>query len=306
MSLSNIIGPNNYRLTINTTEEGINLNGTKIKNQEVDNDYTYVLPERPTVEGQPQVMVSTLTGDTVDTTWVSAGGGVIPIPDPLVINELQSNVIINDTYIESNTLVSSGLFFKGLTFPNQTSIFTYNGDGGTNIAYVLPPSSLPEGEKHVMTATRSGNLTSMNWTNPITTPLPSPKSFMWERTDSVTITNVQFEYAGASGLLMDLLPDTNYKIWWNAKIGANGAVPRDFNVFLNLQESTTIYSIDSLNTVVLNSDVERIPIPFLSIFRTNGSIVDRRLFITLVCPDTTCDVDESVLLIEPLLNLRIL
>jgi len=335
MSLSNIFGPNNYRLTINTSEEGINLNGTKIKSQEEDNDYTYVLPERPTVEGQPQVMVSTLTGDTVDTTWVSAGGGVIPIPDPLVIDELQSqniindvniqtdtlnsntitntglitsNIIINNDYIQSPQLATSGLFLKSLTTynPEKSCSFIFNSDGGNNITYVLPSSSLPEGEERVMTATRTGNLTGMNWVNPITTPLPSPKSFMWERTDSVTITNVQFEYAGSSGLLMDLLPDTNYKIWWNAKIGSNGPAPRNFNVFLNLQESTTIYSLDTLNTTRLNSDTERIPVPFLSVFRTNASIISRRIFITLVCPDQDCDVNESVLLIEPLLNLTIL
>lgn len=204
MSIRNLTQPNNTKLYVNTAENGININGTIVKNQQEDNNYTYVLPEKPTVEGQPQVMVSTLTGDTVDTTWVSAGGGVIPIPDPLVIDELQSqniinddniqtdtlnsntitntglitsNIIINNNYIQSPELTTSALYFKSLTTydPIRNCSFIFNG--GNNITYVLPSSSLPEGEERVMTATRNGNFTNMNWNNPVTSVPLGPKSY---------------------------------------------------------------------------------------------------------------------------------
>lgn len=140
MSLSNIFGPNSFKLNINTTSDGINVNGTRLKNEQENNQYTYTLPPIPTSYDVPLVAVSTLplNGDTVTTTWVSpTEGGVVP-PNLTVDNLTVNNITVLGTTgedklttIDSNLVVSGNTQLQGgntLGSLAVNGISQFNGD----------------------------------------------------------------------------------------------------------------------------------------------------------------------------------
>jgi hypothetical protein len=103
MSVSSLLSPNSLNLycsSVRTSDKGIDINDTVIKSSQVQNDYTYQLPPKPTFEGQPLVMVSTLQNDgqTVTTAWVNPEeGGTIP-PNLSIDNlTVANNTILNDS-----------------------------------------------------------------------------------------------------------------------------------------------------------------------------------------------------------------
>lgn len=308
MSVRSLTQPNNTKLYLNTVEGGINVNGTIVKNQQEDNEYTYVLPERPTVEGQPQVMVSTLTGDIVDTTWVSAGDGVIPIPDPLVVDELRSQNIINDVNIQTDTFNTKKINFDSDSNPSQNTTIEFTGDGGNDINYLLPPTELiNENEQYVMIASRSGITTELNFINTALTPLPSPKTFFHKNTTVFISDPVSTQY---DSIFLNLLPNTNYKITWGTFWKANGAVPVQVDITFTFDDSVIVYQPKTPNTMVLNSDVELSPQIITAFYKTNLNTVLRqfRIFVRSdriggTGVDTTTIV-ESYILVEPILQFQ--
>lgn len=183
MSLSNIFGPNNFKLNINTTSDGINVNGTRLKNEEENNQYTYTLPPIPSSYDVPLVAVSTLplNGDTVTTTWVSpTEAGVVPANltvDNLTVNNItllgttgpskfttiDSNFIVTgETLVETNLRVQGNANIRTVGITNEPNTFktTLEYDGTTNVNYKLPETGPPDADPHLILA---NNLNQMVW-----------------------------------------------------------------------------------------------------------------------------------------------
>ena len=289
MSIKLLTRPNSNRLFVLTDKEyGINLNDTKIKSSSENDNYTYVLPEKPLVQNQPLVQVSTLNGDVVDTTWVSASGGVIPIPpiltiDKLISNnienavEIQTNTLVteeitNNTFIDTNSIVTNATFFKSLSNPTQSTTITFNGDGGTNIAYVLPDSSISEGQTHVMVANRTGVFTRLELVNPVENPSQLlPRTYVWtyESIDQIFESGIHPLISNKSCVLA---LDSYYKVTLFLTGGVNGiGSAAQVTTLLVLQNSSAqVTQVVSPVTTFQDSSDERICQPYVYYVETPG------------------------------------
>lgn len=171
-TISSLLVPNPVRLHLNTTSDGINIDGIRVKsnlNKSVV-DYEYQLPAKPSEQEVPYVMVSRLQPDnqTVTTTWVSPEeAGTVP-PDLTVDNLIVNNTTILNEQETGTTVVKGSLNFQRPGAIETSGFSCSSNQSELNIQYVLPDSR-PTVNGQILSCLNNG---TMSWINPYTATIP--------------------------------------------------------------------------------------------------------------------------------------
>ena len=158
MSISQLVQDNPYKLFLNTSDKGININGTILNSQATN--YELILPNDDNLGALSVLIVDSIVDNKVFLKW------------SLPINPPQSPF----NFIECNTLQANvEVISKSLTIDNISGgSTTISYDGNNDITYKLPITAPTNNQ--VLSSLSNG---TMSWVNQITTNniLPSDTFF---------------------------------------------------------------------------------------------------------------------------------
>jgi len=162
MSVSQLLVDNDLKIFVNTTDRGVNLNGTFLTSS--GTPYRFILPINPPINPNSVLAVSSIIDDNILTYWIDpTGGPTLPI-DIINCNTLNALLEVNTAQLEINNLISSG----SVQFITNST---------TDTQYVLP-NDIPTQDSVLV----SNNAGVLRWVNPTIEPVPieQAKILVWD------------------------------------------------------------------------------------------------------------------------------